>query len=178
MLMGLCRLPLLHSDHCGFIKPQNEGPAIKRSTKVFHNAISIYFYFLFIYFFFRYGFRTIWKLAFQLRELVPRIIHENCTRVRPERTAGRNETVMITNVFGKYRSVWKYARTRISGKNTPGALFYPEILHPCITDPPEYLENAEAVPGETRSRESPRDEILIFSVCVRIVVSCVNRSEI
>lgn len=35
--MGLCRLPLLHRDHCGFIRPQNPGPVMKYKI-IYHNA--------------------------------------------------------------------------------------------------------------------------------------------
>lgn len=37
-LTGDCRLPLLHKDHSGLIKPQNAGPGTKGSANVLFNT--------------------------------------------------------------------------------------------------------------------------------------------
>lgn len=88
---------------------------------------------------------------------------------------------MITNAFGKYRSLREFAHmcARIQ-KNTPDAIFYPGISHSCIADLSEYLENAEVAPGKL-GRANPRGTRFLFSLFVcesSCHVSTAQKSEI
>lgn len=40
MFIGLCRLPLVHSDHWGFISPQKDGPERQDWAKLSNNIVS------------------------------------------------------------------------------------------------------------------------------------------